>query len=36
MTKYKDWEDYIEGGYHPVHIGDSVSDGRYIAVRKLD
>lgn len=33
--KYEDWEDYMKGGYHPVHIGDSVLDGRYAVVRKL-
>lgn len=31
----EDWEDYVKGGYHPVHIGDSFSDGRYVIVRKL-
>ena len=31
----EDWEDYVKGGYHPVHIGDSFSDGRYVVVRKL-
>ncbi|KZT18547.1 kinase-like protein [Neolentinus lepideus HHB14362 ss-1] len=31
----EDWEDYCKGGYHPVHIGDSFSDGRYVVVRKL-
>ncbi|KAH8100428.1 kinase-like protein [Cristinia sonorae] len=31
----EDWEDYVKGGYHPVHIGDSFSDGRYLVVRKL-
>ncbi|KAG8897008.1 serine/threonine protein kinase, CMGC group [Tulasnella sp. 403] len=31
----EDLEDYIKGGYHPVHIGDTFSDGRYIVVRKL-
>ncbi|KAG9318085.1 kinase-like protein [Chiua virens] len=31
----EDWEDYVKGGYHPVHIGDTFSDGRYIVVRKL-
>ncbi|KIJ63437.1 hypothetical protein HYDPIDRAFT_113455 [Hydnomerulius pinastri MD-312] len=31
----EDWEDYVKGGYHPVHIGDSFSDGRYTVVRKL-
>ncbi|TRM68865.1 kinase-like domain-containing protein [Schizophyllum amplum] len=27
--------DYCQGGYHPVYIGDSFSNGRYIVVRKL-
>ncbi|EPQ50731.1 kinase-like protein [Gloeophyllum trabeum ATCC 11539] len=31
----EDWEDYCKGGYHPVHIGDTFSDGRYVVVRKL-
>ncbi|KAM5535771.1 hypothetical protein V8D89_010585 [Ganoderma adspersum] len=31
----EDWEDYVKGGYHPVHIGDAFSDGRYHVVRKL-
>jgi serine/threonine-protein kinase SRPK3 len=31
----EDWEDYVKGGYHPVHIGDSFSNGRYTVVRKL-
>ena len=31
----EDWEDYCKGGYHPVQIGDSFSDGRYTVVRKL-
>ncbi|KAI0261768.1 kinase-like domain-containing protein [Gloeopeniophorella convolvens] len=31
----EDWEDYCKGGYHPVHIGDTFSDARYIVVRKL-
>ncbi|RPD55382.1 kinase-like protein [Lentinus tigrinus ALCF2SS1-7] len=31
----EDWEDYVKGGYHPVHIGDTFSDGRYLVVRKL-
>ncbi|KAI0344937.1 kinase-like protein [Trametopsis cervina] len=31
----EDWEDYVRGGYHPVHVGDSFSDGRYVVVRKL-
>ncbi|KAF9069199.1 kinase-like domain-containing protein [Rhodocollybia butyracea] len=31
----EDWEDYVKGGYHPVHLGDEFSDGRYKVVRKL-
>ncbi|KAH9857391.1 kinase-like domain-containing protein [Lenzites betulinus] len=31
----EDWEDYVKGGYHPVHIGDAFSNGRYVVVRKL-
>lgn len=31
----EDWEDYVPGGYHPVHIGDAFSNGRYHVVRKL-
>jgi serine/threonine-protein kinase SRPK3 len=31
----EDWEDYVKGGYHPVHIGDAFSDGRYVVKRKL-
>ncbi|KAI6095864.1 kinase-like protein [Pisolithus croceorrhizus] len=31
----EDYEDYVKGGYHPVHIGDTFSDGRYVVVRKL-
>ncbi|GAC74159.1 ras-related GTPase [Moesziomyces antarcticus T-34] len=31
----EDLEDYGKGGYHPVHVGDTFSDGRYLIVRKL-
>lgn len=31
----EDEEDYVKGGYHPVHVGDAFSDGRYLIVRKL-
>lgn len=31
----EDYEDYCKGGYHPVKIGDTFSDGRYVVVRKL-
>lgn len=28
-------ENYCSGGYHPVHIGDTIGDGRYEVVHKL-
>lgn len=31
----EDWEDYVKGGYHPVQLGDTFSEGRYVVVRKL-
>ncbi|KAF7313913.1 hypothetical protein HMN09_00549400 [Mycena chlorophos] len=31
----EDWQEYKQGGYHPVSIGDSFADGRYTVVRKL-
>jgi serine/threonine-protein kinase SRPK3 len=31
----EDGQDYRPGGYHPVSIGDSFSNNRYIVVRKL-
>ncbi|KAF7967159.1 hypothetical protein HWV62_35670 [Athelia sp. TMB] len=31
----EDWEDYVPGGYHPVHIADAFAGGRYVVVRKL-
>ncbi|WFD05359.1 non-specific serine/threonine protein kinase [Malassezia vespertilionis] len=31
----EDYEDYCRGGYHPVHVGDQFSNGRYVIVRKL-
>ncbi|WFD29130.1 non-specific serine/threonine protein kinase [Malassezia sp. CBS 17886] len=31
----EDFEDYCCGGYHPVHVGDKFSGGRYTIVRKL-
>lgn len=31
----EDSEDYIKGGYHPVHVGEQYKDGRYTIVRKL-
>ncbi|KAF8872173.1 hypothetical protein CPB84DRAFT_1854598 [Gymnopilus junonius] len=35
MTETRRGEDYVKGGYHPVKIGDTFSDGRYVVVRKL-
>ncbi|KIJ22494.1 hypothetical protein M422DRAFT_140584, partial [Sphaerobolus stellatus SS14] len=29
------WKDYRPGGYHPVPIGETFSDGRYLVVCKL-
>ena len=26
---------YRSGGYHPVHLGDTIQEGRYIIVHKL-
>ncbi|KAE8226352.1 hypothetical protein CF326_g7712 [Tilletia indica] len=31
----EDLKDYCKGGYHPVHVGDTFSDSRYLIVRKL-
>ncbi|KAI8636667.1 kinase-like domain-containing protein [Parasitella parasitica] len=31
----EDLDDYKKGGYHPVSIGDSFDNGRYIVLRKL-
>ncbi|KAJ7054185.1 kinase-like protein [Mycena amicta] len=31
----EDWQQYTEGGYHPVSIGDSFANDRYVVVRKL-
>ncbi|KAJ7097588.1 kinase-like domain-containing protein [Mycena epipterygia] len=31
----EDWQEYKPGGYHPVSIGDSFSNNRYVVVRKL-
>ncbi|KAI9732625.1 MAG: serine/threonine protein kinase, CMGC group [Cirrosporium novae-zelandiae] len=31
----EDSEDYCKGGYHPVQVGESFKDGRYLVVRKL-
>ncbi|EXJ92855.1 CMGC/SRPK protein kinase [Capronia epimyces CBS 606.96] len=31
----EDSEDYCKGGYHPVHIGETYNNGRYVVVRKL-
>ena len=31
----EDAEDYCKGGYHPVSVGETFKDGRYIVTRKL-
>ncbi|MCJ1356290.1 MAG: serine/threonine protein kinase, CMGC group [Icmadophila ericetorum] len=31
----EDSEDYCKGGYHPVQVGETYKDGKYIVVRKL-
>lgn len=31
----EDAEDYRPGGYHPISLGDSFKDGRYVIVKKL-
>ena len=31
----EDQEDYCKGGYHPVTVGETFKDGKYIVVRKL-
>ena len=31
----EDSEDYCKGGYHPVHVGETFKDGKYVVVRKL-
>lgn len=31
----EDSEDYCKGGYHPVTVGESFKDGKYMVVRKL-
>lgn len=31
----EDYEDYKQEGYHPVYIGESFKDGRYVVVQKL-
>ncbi|MCJ1308801.1 serine/threonine protein kinase, CMGC group [Agyrium rufum] len=31
----EDSEDYCKGGYHPVQVGETYKNGRYIIVRKL-
>src|SRR3954447_23496221 len=31
----EDSEDYCKGGYHPVYVGETYNNGRYVVVRKL-
>lgn len=28
-------EDYVEGGYHPVKVGDTFKEGKYVVLRRL-
>ncbi|KAJ1311347.1 hypothetical protein OPQ81_009840 [Rhizoctonia solani] len=35
LDKEEDLLDYADGGYLPVHIGDTFKEGRYLIVRKL-
>ncbi|EFW17739.1 serine/arginine-rich protein specific kinase 2, partial [Coccidioides posadasii str. Silveira] len=31
----EDSEDYCKGGYHPVQVGETYNNGRYVVIRKL-
>lgn len=31
----EDSEDYCKGGYHPVQVGETYNNGRYVIIRKL-
>lgn len=31
----EDSEDYCKGGYHPVQVGETYKEGRYVVIRKL-
>ncbi|KAK2737820.1 serine/threonine protein kinase, CMGC group [Myotisia sp. PD_48] len=31
----EDSEDYCKGGYHPVSVGETYNNGRYVVIRKL-
>ncbi|WEW59177.1 serine/threonine protein kinase, CMGC [Emydomyces testavorans] len=31
----EDSEDYCKGGYHPVQVGETYNNGRYLVIRKL-
>lgn len=31
----EDASDYVKGGYHPVQVGETFKDGRYIVIQKL-
>ncbi len=31
----EDLETYVPGGFHPTHLGDELSDGRYRIIHKL-
>lgn len=35
QDRVENLEGYIAGGYHPTHLGDEFSEGRYRTVHKL-
>lgn len=35
LDDVEDLEGYVIGGYHPTHLGDELSQGRYRIVHKL-
>lgn len=35
LYRIEEIEDYVRGGFHPVHLGDRLSNGRYRIVHKL-
>lgn len=35
LDDVEDLEGYVTGGYHPIHLGDELSQGRYRIVHKL-
>ncbi|RMZ87417.1 hypothetical protein DV736_g5346, partial [Chaetothyriales sp. CBS 134916] len=35
LTTHNPAEDYCKGGYHPVHVGETYNNGKYVIIRKL-